>query len=371
MCAMLCEGGRILLRHYNVLISGLKKYSGNDEEICYKIVNECYNYKKEYFMTSNGNYKVFYARDFGWCIKSLLNLGYKKEVDNTLKYAINIYSKYNKITVAIDNNSKPFNFPEKYSPDSVAYIYRSLRIARAKDLILQYKEFLNAQLKIFESATLNNNGTLKDKKFSGMRDHIKAKELCYDMIMTCMLCDEIDKINKLMGSTIITNVLKKYNLKKRLIENYWNEEYFIDNPEDKYCSGHANTYPYYLDVIMDKKMLKTSVSNIRKYELDKPFPLKYGFSKNTKFIWYDIFAHDWEKDTTWTMLGLAYIDIVSKIDKKLAKQYLDQYKKNILKNRCFIEVYKNQEPYNSLFFTSDDSMLWASMYLDLKKRLIN
>jgi hypothetical protein len=116
-------------------------------------------------------------------------------------------------------------------------------------------------------------------------------------------------------------------------------------------------------------MLKSSIQSIQKNSLDKPFPLKYGYSKKTKFIWQDIFAHDWEKETVWGMLGLAYIDVVSKVDKQLAKEHLNEYYRMILKHQCFVELYSDYEPYKSLFFTADDSMLWASMYLDLKKKL--
>ena len=202
-----------------------------------------------------------------------------------------------------------------------------------------------------------------------MRDYAIVNESCYDMIMACMLCDEVDKINHIMGRKILDNVLDKYDLKEKLMKYYWNGKYFDDGLEDRYCSGHVNTYPYFLDVITDKKMLKSSIDSIQKSGLDKPFPLKYGYSKNTRFIWQDVFVHNWEKDTIWAMLGLAYIDVVSKVDKKMAKGYLEQYHRMVLKHQCFVEVYTEYEPFKSFFFVADDSMLWASMYLDLKKRL--
>jgi len=370
------EGMNIFYRNIHVKIKGLKTYEGNDEEICSKIIDECYDKKNKYFRASNGNYKLFYARDFGWCIQSLINLGYDTEVYNTLKYAMEIYHKHDKITVAINDLGKPFNFPEVYSPDSVAYMFRSLRIARTKDLIIKYAEFLNSQLKVFESEVLNDDGLLQDRHFSGMRDHVNAFGLCYDMIITCMLSDEVDKINNLFtkkggktGEKILDNVLQKYDLKKKLIKHYWNGRYFDDGLNDKYCSGHANTYPYFLDVVQDDKLLKSSIKSMQKNNLDRPFPLKYGYSKKTRFIWQDIFVHDWEKETVWGMLGLAYIDVISKVDKQSAKEYLTEYYRMILKHQCFIEVYSDYEPYSSLFFTADDSMLWASMYLDLKNRL--
>jgi hypothetical protein len=363
------EGMKIFSRNIKVKIHGYKKYEGNDVEICTSVVNSCYDEKKQYFMSSNGNYKVFYSRDFGWCVQSLLNLGYKKQVNNTLRYAMLIYSDNRRFTVAINNKGQPFNFPDTYSPDSVAYMYRSLRIAKSNKLFLEHKKFLNEQLKVFESNVLTSEGLLQNKNFSGMRDHVKAYGLCYEMIIACMLCDEVDKINKMMGKNILDNVLKKYDLKKNLIKYYWNGNYFEDGLNDKYCSGHVNTYPYYLDIITDRKMLLRTFKSIQENGLDKPFPLKYGYSKDTKYIWQDIFAHNWEKNTIWVMLGLTYINVLSRINKHSAKENLEQYRKLILKNKNFIEVYSGYEPYNSLFFSSDDSMLWASMYLDLKKRL--
>jgi len=369
MFTALREGGKIFLRHFNVKIHGLKTYEGSDEEICRKIIDDCYDKKSKFFQASNGNYKVFYARDFGWCINSLLNLGYSTEVNNTLKYALQTYSKNNKITVAINDKGRPFNFPEVYSPDSTAYMFRSLRIAKAKNLIMQYRDFLNIQLEVFEAEVIDKNGMPKHKHFSGMRDHVKAYGLCYDMIMACMLRDEIERINAFVGRNILKNVLKKYNLKKNLIKHYWNGKYFNDGLYDKYCSGHVNTYPYFLDVITDNKMLKASIQSVQRNHLDKPFPLQYGYSKNTKFIWQDIVVHNWEKSTIWAMLGLAFIDIVSRVDKTTAEKYLDEFKRMIIKHQCFIELYSDYEPYQSLFFTADDSMLWASMYLYLKKKL--
>ena len=54
------EGMKIFSRNIKVKIHGYKKYEGNDVEICTSVVNSCYDEKKQYFMSSNGNYKVFY-----------------------------------------------------------------------------------------------------------------------------------------------------------------------------------------------------------------------------------------------------------------------------------------------------------------------
>lgn len=360
------EGWRMFKRNIKVKFSGFEKVSGTDEEICKSIVDSCWTGK--YFSTcpKNGHYG-FYSRDFGWCTKSLINLGYKKEVDKTLEYALSIFEKHNGIFVSINTSGEPFNFPNIYSPDSVAYIFRSLRINANKKLIEKHKDFLNYEAKRFKDKCIDDSGMIKKEHFSGMRDYAIVKGSCYDMIMACMLNDEINKINRLMKKDIIKNPFKGFDLKKNLVEHFWNRNGFYDYKDAVY--GHNNVYPYFLEVITDKKMMESSLNTIQNAMLDSPIPLKYeSNNKHTKFIWQEVFVKGWEKYTSWTMLGMAYIDVISKIDKKKAKEQLNKYKK-LIEQYGFVEVYDGLKPYQSLFYASETRILWASMYLDLKKRL--
>lgn len=355
-------------RSIRIKFSGFERIKGTDEEICRTIIQKCFNGR--YLQTSLYSYTGVFARDFGMSIRSLLYLGYTEYVMTTIKFMMDRYSKNNAITVAIDKKGRPYNFPNKYSPDSVAYFFRSLRIAKVKDLIIKHKDFLNSEIKRFEELAIDKEkGIIKNLSFSGMRDHEIAKSSCYDMIMACMLCDEIEKINVLIGKEILLNPLKKYDLKRNLINYYWNGKYFTNSLTDRTITGHCNVFPYLLDVVKDKRMMRSSLNEIRKSKLDVPFPLKYGHSDKTKFVWQEIFARGWEYETVWVFLGLPYIEITSKIDKKLAKRYLTQYKDNIEKDGAFIEVYNaDSSPYNYLFYCADTTMIWASMYLELKKK---
>jgi len=347
---LLKEAFRIFSRNIKTKIKGLEIYSGNDEEICKSIINSCYDSKNKYFQASAGNYKAFYARDFGWCIESLMRLGYAKEIHNTLEYALNRYSQYSGISVAISCEGIPYNFPNVYSADSTAYMFRCLRISKSKDIILKHRKFLNKEIAKFEENVIDkDSGMVKSEVFSGMRDHVMCKASGYDMIMACMLCNEIDSINKSMGDGFLNNTLKNYDLEHKLIKHYWTGKYFRDGIGKELCSGHTNVYPYYLRIINDRNMLKSSIKSIQENMLDKPFPLKYGYDNTTKFIALEFFTRDWEKDTVWALL---------------------KYKRNIEKYKGFTELYTNKgTPYKSLFYSSDNSMLWASMYLDLKHRL--
>ena len=361
------EGWRIFKRNIKIKFSGFEKFSGSDEEICRKIIDSCWNGR--YFSTCPaGGHYGFYSRDFGWCVESLIRLGYKNEVDKTLDYALSIFEKDDGISVSINPSGKPFNFPNIYSPDSVAYIFRSLRISKNKVLILKYKDFLNTEAKRFCDTCIGDDGLIRKEHYSGMRDYAIINGSCYDMIMACMLDDEINKINKFMKKVLIKNPFYGLDLKKNLIYKFWNGKYFYDN--DGVVYGHNNVYPYFLDVIREKKMMNSSLKAVHEVKLDDPLPLKYeSDNKNTEFIWQEIFVNGWERHTSWTMLGMAYIDVLSRADKRKAISHIEQYKKLIEENG-FVEVYDGLKPYQSLFYAAETRMLWAAMYLDLKKRLV-
>ena len=365
------EGLRIFKRNIKIKFSGFEKFSGTDEEICKQIIESCWNEEKGYFQVNppKGNYACFFSRDFGMCTESLINLGYSKKVIRTLEYALEKYAKNNGITVAINNNGNAFDFPNIYSPDSTAYFFRSLRLAKTKKLIMKYASFLNSEIKKFEDTVIDKKtGIVKKEHFSGMRDHVIVKESCYDMIMACVLDEEIEKINGLFKKEILSNTLKKYSLKNKLIKYYW-KNYFKNSPIDNSVVGHCNVFPFWLGVITEQKKLKDSLLIIQKNKLDSPLPLKYESKTTQRFIWQEMFAPGWERETVWTFIGMPYIDLVSRIDKNKAKEFIKQYQ-TLIERNGFVEIYNNRkEPYKSLFYSTETRMLWAAMYLDLKKKL--
>jgi len=365
----------MLKRRMRIFFMGAEKYSGNDEEICKKIIGLCYNAKDNYLMTSVYSYPEFFSRDFGMCIESLINLGYKKKVEDTLRYAISIYknnkdrrSKNSGITTIITSHGVPINFPDRYSPDSAAYFFRSLRIAKARDLIIDDLVFLNKEIRRFEDNVIDKKkGIVKDEWYSGMRDHAMIKSSCYDMIMACTLSQEVDLINKMFKKDVLDNTLHKYPLKKNLMKYYWTGKYFRESLTSDAITSHSNIFPYALGLFDDEKMIKSSMKAIHDARLNVPIPIKYG--GEPRIVWYGFVAQGWEDKTSWTFIAMPYISLLAKIDLKNAKKNIKLFKSLIEKNKAFIELYDKDKPYKSFFYHADTSMLWACMYLDLKKKL--
>ena len=369
--APLSEPIRFFLRRLNVITCGIKRYKGSDEEICSQIIEACYNKEKKYFMVSNSHFCLFYARDFGWCTEALLELGHRRRVINTLDYALGIYRKHGEIKQAINPKGKPFTFPfNRYSPDALAFLIRSLKLAKANKLVKKYKAFLNKEIKRYYDLVIDKKTGLvrKDKYFSSMKDFSERKSSCYDNVMTAMLANDLKAFRQLK------NPFAKYNYKKLILDNFWNKHYFYDDLSGHdIISGDANVLPFWSGLITDKRIMRKALDAIRKEGLDRPFPLKYNPRrfKEHKMIYPEFIAGNYERDTIWVHVGMIYIRVAAMVDKRLARKYLNQYKKQILKHKNFLEVYdRNGNPFSTLLYYTDDSMLWCANYLYLKKKLL-
>jgi len=355
------EGWRILRHSLRRKVSGYNKIEGNAEAICRKIVDDCWNGK--FIQVSTGHFNQFYARDFGWCTDALLALGKRKQMMATLDYALNIFQKYNRITVAITPSGKPFNFPNWYSPDSVAYLFRSIIKVNDKKLIQKYRSFLKQEAKKFYQTVIDpKTGLVKPKKFSAMKDHAIRKSSCYDTVIAAVMQEACKKLKIKIPKHNYENILKKY---------YWTGEYFLDDLSGKnYIAADANLYPFYFGICKSPKMLKKAFEHIQNNGLDDPFPLHYT-KKTThpRFILAELLVPSWEASSIWPQMGLPYIELLRRINKKKAKAYLNSYTQLIEQNQNFIEVFNAQgKPYKSFLYSADEGLSWASMYLHLTKK---
>ena len=117
-------------------------------------------------------------------------------------------------------------------------------------------------------------------------------------------------------------------------------------------------------------MLKKVIQSIEDAKLDSPFPLKYAKDRPKKVIIYENFVHGWEDNSIWSMMGLIYIELLHEINKKKSMILLDRYTQLINKYGTFLENYTSEgKPYKTLFYATDEGLLWACMYLALKKKI--
>jgi len=357
------EGTRILYRAIRVKKQGFKQYKGSAEQICTQIIESCWNGK--YFQVSSGHFCEFYMRDFGWCVDSLIKLGYKQRCLKSLDWALNVYASKGKLATTIT----PYSAVEDiytYSPDSLGYLMRTLKRLDAKKLVEKYRIFIDNEVKKFYNIAFDKNTGIirKDRYFSSMKDHSKRKSSCYDNCWLYVISDALDYFN-------LDNPFKRWDFKKQIEHHFWHGHYFLDDLSGSMrVAGDANTFPFWLGIFKEKSMLKLAVKTMQDNGLDKPFPLKYEKERTAKLNLIDRLVPDYETNAIWVHMAFPYIEIVSKISKKKAEQYLDQYRKLIEKHKNFLEIYTSEgRPYKTMLYVTDESMLWCANWLWLSKRL--
>ncbi len=353
---------RIFRRSLSARHNGTRRYSGSAEEICRKIISDCWNEKEGYFRTSTGHFSEFYTRDFAFCIEALLKLGFRKKVRLTLEYALKRFSQSGRIATAISPEGRPFDFPA-YASDSLPLLVRSLVRADAGGLIRKHESLIVNEINRYYHVVFDSRTSMvrKNKHFSSIKDWAKRSSSCYDNCMLAMLRNDLEKLG-------FYNPFHEHDIRKRIKDELWSGKFFYDDMRKKdIVSGDANVFPFWTGVFSKRNMRKSCIRQMQKAKLDRPFPLKYtNTRKGQRFLFSEILVRNYEGTAVWPHLGMCYVDVVRKHSKKEAERYIKRYRKLIEKHRNFLEVFEEDgRPFKRLFYYTDEGMLWAAKYLGL------
>ena len=183
----LTQGTRIFLSSWKTRINP-QKYEGTAKQICEQIVRDCWNGR--YFQVSRQNFPQFWSRDFGWCVQALMKQGYKKEIDQTLRYALNRFKEAGKITTTISPEGKPFDFPT-VAVDSLPWLIHAIKISKFH--YLPFQQFLNKEIKRFYKEIIEpTTGLVRpNQQFSSMKDFAIRKSSCYDNALVGLLAKDL------------------------------------------------------------------------------------------------------------------------------------------------------------------------------------
>ncbi|MBU0470679.1 MAG: hypothetical protein KKA62_00520 [Nanoarchaeota archaeon] len=336
-----------------------KKYEGDASSICQNIVKDCWNGR--YFQTSTGNFSQFWTRDFGWCTRSLVKLGYTEEVHQTLRFALNRFKHHKKTATTLTPRGKPFDFPTN-SVDTLPWLIHSIKISKFP--YYSYKNFLNKEIQKFFNLAVNpHTGLVKpEAHFSSMKDFSIRKSSCYDNCMVALLAKNLKEMKRL------DNPFSKFDYEEIIRRHFWNGKYFYDDlTKQDYVAGDSNLFPFALGIINDKELLHSALNAIHEAGLDEPWPLKYTTDREkVVFIWQENLMKDYESNALWSHMGLLYIKLLQTVDPERAKEYQKRYTEQIEKHQNFLEVFDAEgRPFRSIYYFCDSGMLWAANYLTL------
>lgn len=357
------EGLRMFSRRIRIIFRGVKKYKGNEKQILKTIVDECFN--GEFFQVSNGNFKAFYIRDLGICIKDLLDLGYRKECIKTLRFALGCYKRDNRVTTTITMNRKTVDFFDE-AIDSFAFLCYCLNEIKDRKLSKESKRFIEAQAMHHSHNSIDKKTGLirKDRIFSSIKDHGVRNSSCYDNCMIAMASSCLDSLG-------YNNPFKKFDYTRLIMESFWEGNYFYEDlNQKKVVTGDANVFPFWCNIIDDNTLFNKCLRSIKKEGLDFPLPLKYAAKKeHTKLSIIDLLSPNYEGSSIWAHLGLCFIDVVERYDKKASNMYVKKYLQKLKEHKNFLEIYDSKgNPFKTLFYYADEGLVWASK-LFVKKYL--
>ena len=364
------EAVRMMRRTRHVRRKGFREYDGDAEEICESIIEDCFDAKRKYFRTSNGNFCEFYMRDFAFCCEALVSLGYVQEVEETLRYALERFRIHESVEGAISPDGVPFTFPS-YAPDSLALLLYSLTHTKNRRLAVEYKSFLQSQINIFARKVVDQRSLLPyaHKQFSSIRDHALRKASCYDAVMIAVVAREAKALELKFPH-------EEQEVVAALVKTYWNGTYFFaDSTKQDIVVGDANVFPFWTSIITDTAMRENALNAMHAAGLDDPFPLRYVSKHDKKrervgLHIANLFARDYETDSIWMHLGLAYLRVLAEQDPETCRTHLAQYTKKIERHKTFLEIYDSQgEPFRRRFYVTDEGMLWCANYLALQREL--
>lgn len=357
------EGFRMSAASWKAKLKGFTEYKGNVKEIGYGIIDDCWNGK--YFQTSTRNFAQFWTRDFGICVEALVKLGYRAKVVKTLEYALACFKKYGQVTTNITPSGQPMDCFD-FGSDSLPLFLYSFRIAGARKLVKKNKAFFQQQVNLYFKTVFDRKTGLvrADKHFSSMRDLAKRKSSCYDNCMLYLLTQEIKKLG-------LKNPFARWNVKQNIMKTFWNGKYFFNDIRDiRHVNGDAQVFVFWTSVCNDKKKFMSCVKQMERAGLCSPWPLRYANARYKEHYMsaHEFFVKDYETNSIWMHLGLCYLDLLKKFDKKRFRKHLAQYERLVKKYKTFLEVYdQSGVPFSTPFYLSDEGMLWVGKLLGMKK----
>ena len=342
----------------------LRHFEGDARAVCRQIVDLLW--QGSFYRTSLGHYDYFWMRDFGTVAESLVHLGHKDRVQQTLHWALKSYQHAKTVSLCIDKNGNTFNAPAKKSVDALPWLLHSLVVSEYK-LNKTEKEFLQTRLRHYSKKFLDRKtGMLRHVMYAELRDAVNYNRSAYSLALIGRLSICAEKLG------LDAFVFPPETYRRELLDNYWNGRFFkADAITDAYSSECA-LMPFFLKVVDDPKLFEKTVAYIVSRKLNKPYPLKYSEhpEKYTyRFGMGPLVMPNYTGDSIWTWHATFYLHCLKRYKHPLYEGEYAQFAKLIERHGSYPElVNPDGSWYYAPLYRSDPGMVWASLFLELKHK---
>ena len=346
---------------------GHTRHDGGAVSIVRKCIEACWNGRT--FTASPGHFDMFWTRDLSFSAPSLVRLGHRQRVHDSLAYALDVWTKRRShITTTIHYFDRPGDVYE-YGVDSLPLFMAALRSADASDLVLRHRDWFEAEVAHFYAQVVDPATGLvrSDRKFSAHRDTVVNRSNAYGNTMVALLAKTLAETGW-VDSPFERHFEGDYG--RLLMEHFWADGHFRDALGDETVSGEANIWPFYTGVIADKPVIAMALAYLDANGFCDPYPLRYETCRRPeREVW--LTRHvlpDYQGSTVWTSLGAMYLQVLRTVDPVLEAAERARYVEWIERDGTFWEV-MNGEGQNWVsprwIMIGEESMLWSAIFLDV------
>jgi hypothetical protein len=346
---------------------GHTRHGGNAASIVRACIEACWNGRT--FTASPGHFDMFWTRDLSFSVPSLVRLGYRERVRESLSYALGVWtSRDHQITTTIHYFDRPGDVYE-YGVDSLPLFMAALRAAGASDLVERHRPWLAAEIDHFYAMVVDPGTGLvrSDRKFSAHRDTVVNRSNAYGNTMVALLAKTIGETGWFV-SPFERHFEGDYG--RLLLEHFWDGDHFRDALGEETVSGEANIMPFYSGVIGDPDLVASALAYLDAHGFCDPYPLRYETCRRPeREVW--LTRHvlpDYQGSTVWTSLGAWYLQVLRTVNPGLAAAETARYVAWIERDGTFWEVL-NAEGENWVsprwIMIGEESMLWSAIFLDV------
>ncbi|TVR67157.1 MAG: hypothetical protein EA427_14615 [Spirochaetaceae bacterium] len=362
------EGFHFLRRRFSR--NGHRRYAGSPKEIIRQTVQD--NFDGHIFAAGQGNHRMFYIRDIGLAAPGLLYMGMREELEQCMRTALRIWEDEGRVTTSINHKLKAVDVFE-YGADSLSLLLRTLRLLGSNDLVHQYEHFLNKCIRHYGSTVFDPEMSLvrDDRPFSTTKDNTIRPSPLYANLNMLLLQHEIWRLRD-VGHRL-EDPLKEYDTMGAVMERFWmyDKGSFRDALGHEYVAADQIFAPF-LRVFHDEPKISGMLDVIIKEGLADPLPLKYTQAPKpgTENKLLSMMAPNYQGNTIWTMLGVAFLWVLHEREDARTEEYLRRYERIIARDGNCIEIYNpDLSMYRAPAYVYDEGMTWfAPLYRVLDER---
>ena len=353
----LASASRVLRRR----IRGPRRYDGDALAICRAVVDACW--AGDHYNASAGHFRQAWTRDLGFAAPSLVRLGQRRRLRDSLAWTLEVWRPRGQVTTTIVGHRWPRDI-WTFGVDSLPLLLHSLRAAGADDLVERHAVWLEREAARYVRIVLDpDTGLVRDDRtFSTHRDTVRSRSSAYANAMVVLL-DRHLRESGWFASPVPDGA------RDRFIEAFWRGDRFVDRADGDEVTGDATVAPFFLEVVPDALGLRPALAAAREVGLADPLPLRYAErrdrTKEDRLT--QLFVPDYQGTAVWTSLGAMYLRLLQRADPDAARPVVAAYRRLIERDRTVREVYDGHAqdlgPYRGTFgiFLADEAMLWGAI----------